>query len=194
MINRRIAISAISIATALTMLAGSTFAFFSDTAASNGNSFAAGSLDLKIGTANPAASDSISAVFTSTAMIPGGTPGSATIHLLNSGSVAGNKLYFKAGNLGGVDNNTDQPIPMARLINVTLTYDGVPVVIPDANLNTRADLDDIALGGNGLQIGILTNLGVDHTLVMTAGLDSSADNPYVNDSVTADFTATLTQD
>ncbi len=194
MINRKIAMSAMSILTALGMTAGATFAFFSDSATSTGNSFSTGSFDLKIGASAPAGSDTIGAIFLSNAMVPGATPDSSTILLRNTGSIAGNNLYLKAENVGVVDNNTDQDLgPMQRLINVTVTYDLAPVVIPDTNGNARADLEDLQVAGNGLPLGVLTDTGADHTLTITTGLDSSVNNTYLTDSVTADFRATLTQ-
>ncbi len=48
MINRKIAMSAMSIVTALALAGGATFAFFSDTATSNDNTFSTGNADLQI--------------------------------------------------------------------------------------------------------------------------------------------------
>lgn len=48
MINRRIAISAMSIVGALAIMGGATFAFFTDTAQSTGNTFSSGNADLQI--------------------------------------------------------------------------------------------------------------------------------------------------
>ncbi len=194
MINRKIAMSGMSILASLALMGGATFAFFSDSATSTGNSFAAGNFDLKIGDAAPAASDSIGAVFISNNMIPGATPTSATLFLRNTGSVPGNKVFLKVENVGGVDNNTNQPTPMPRQINITVTYDGTPISVPDTNGNARQDLEDLQIAGNGLQIGTITDLSADHTLIVTAGLDSGAGNEYQGDSVTADLRATLTQD
>ncbi|MBI5044398.1 MAG: hypothetical protein HZC02_00550 [Candidatus Levybacteria bacterium] len=194
MINRKIALSSMSIFASLALMGGATFAFFSDSATSTGNSFAAGSFDLKIGTSAPAASDSIGAVFASANMIPGATPETATIFLRNTGTVAGNKAYLKIENVGGIDNNANQPTPMTRQVDITVSLDGTPVLIPDTNGNARQDLEDLQLSGNGLQIGTITDTGVDHTLVVTAGLNSGAGNEYQGDSVTADLRATLTQD
>lgn len=47
-INSRILLSAASIAAAAALIIGATFAFFSDTETSSGNTFAAGTLDLKV--------------------------------------------------------------------------------------------------------------------------------------------------
>lgn len=46
--NKRIALSGMSILTALALIGGATFAFFSDVETSTGNTFTAGDLDLKI--------------------------------------------------------------------------------------------------------------------------------------------------
>jgi predicted ribosomally synthesized peptide with SipW-like signal peptide len=47
--NKKIALSSLSIMAALALIGGATFAFFSDTETSTGNTFTAGSLDLQIG-------------------------------------------------------------------------------------------------------------------------------------------------
>ncbi len=48
MINRRIIISSLSVITALSLMTGATFAFFTDTASSQGNSFTSGNADLQL--------------------------------------------------------------------------------------------------------------------------------------------------
>src|SRR5688572_21468959 len=47
-INKRIALRSVSIVASLALVAGATFAFFSDTETSSGNTFTAGQLDLKV--------------------------------------------------------------------------------------------------------------------------------------------------
>jgi predicted ribosomally synthesized peptide with SipW-like signal peptide len=48
MINKKIMMSAISIVSAMTLMGGATFAFFTDTATSNGNTFTSGTFDLQV--------------------------------------------------------------------------------------------------------------------------------------------------
>jgi predicted ribosomally synthesized peptide with SipW-like signal peptide len=48
MINQKIALSALSIVTALVLTGGATYAFFTDTATSNGNTFTSGTLSLLV--------------------------------------------------------------------------------------------------------------------------------------------------
>ena len=81
--NRKIVMSAFSIVTALTMMAGATFAVFTSAASNNGNTFGAGTLVLNVN-GSPTSSTPL---FTVSAAKPGDTS-TQTITLTNTGSVA----------------------------------------------------------------------------------------------------------
>ncbi len=69
MINKKIATSLMSIAGAFAIAGGATFAYFTDTAVSTGNTFAAGSLDINI----KDTSEELNAPFDVEGMMPGDT-------------------------------------------------------------------------------------------------------------------------
>ena len=198
MINRKIAMSAMSILTALGMTAGATFAFFSDTATSTANTFATGSFDLRLSDDNETVQDSIAGTFNSSIMAPGANPVTATIQLRNSGTVAGSNVHLKATNTE-TDTTPAQDIgAMSSFLQLTsASYDGgdiLPLII-DLNGNGIKDLNDLQLApGDGPEIGTLSNLNTDHPLTMTVQLHSGANNTYIGDSVSTVLSATLHQD
>src|SRR6188472_2650854 len=92
--NKKIAASAMSILASLAIMSGSTFAFFSSSATSTANIFAAGTLELLIddnNEATPAAT--VTASFGGTNMVPGSSK-SGFVSLHNDGSIAISEVKF----------------------------------------------------------------------------------------------------
>jgi predicted ribosomally synthesized peptide with SipW-like signal peptide len=206
MINSRILLSAASIAAAGALMVGATFAFFSSTATSTGNVFAAGTFDLRLTDDNQGPADTVDTTWNSSNMAPGTNPVTASLKFRNTGTIAGDHVHFKAANTV-TDNGTGESIgAMDSLLEITAaTYDtdgdgvGLPPAnilasIPDTNGNGWKDLDDLESLSDGMQLGALTDISVDHTLSMTVQLKSTADNTYQGDSVGTVFTGTLHQD
>ncbi len=187
-----------SIMTSLSLATGAAFAFFSDTGTSTGNSFATGSFDLRLSDNNETALDNISGTFNSSTMAPGANPVTATMQLRNSGTVAGNNVHLRAANTVTDAGDAENLGAMSSLLQITVaTYDGADILplIVDLNSNGIKDLNDLELApGDGPQVGLLTDTGPDHPLVMTVQLHSTANNTYIGDSVSTVFTATLHQD
>lgn len=183
MINSRILLSAASIAAAASLMAGATFALFSDSGTSNTNVFASGTLDLKLTDSNETALDNVTASFGGTNLAPGACTGSQTLTLKNDGSINGNSVTVAATNSEGVLS------PYLRL-NV-LTYNGSTVLpLTDSNANAWSDLKDLQVSGLSLA-GITA--GSSKALVMDVCLDSSAPNAVQGLSDTLDLTVTLNQ-
>lgn len=196
MINRKIFLSGLSILSALSIMAGATFAFFSDSGTSSGNIFSSGTFDLKLSDNNETVVDNVSATWSASDMAPGGATVSATLNLRNSGTVAGDHVHFKAANTVTDNPASENDGSMAKHLAVTsMTYDAVNILplFSDTNGNGRIDLEDLEAVGDGVNIGGLTNLGVDHPLVMGIWLDADTNNTYQGDSTSTIFTAALHQ-
>lgn len=192
--NKKIFLSAASILTALALIAGATYAYFSDVGTSSNNVFASGTFDLKLTDDNQTALDNVSETWTGTNMAPGGTAVTADLKFKNSGTVAGDHVHIKATNTPTDNGDAEDLGPMAKHLQITaITYDGNPVTVPDTNGNGHADLQDLDVAAPGIKLGSLTDLNTDHTLHMSVQLDSDADNTYQGDQVVTVFTATLDQ-
>lgn len=188
--NTKIALSTLSILTALSLVGGATFAFFSDSGTSNDNFFSIGTLDLKLSDDTPETDqDNVTASFGGTDLVPGATV-SGQLRLKNSGSINADHAEIAV-----VNNNSDGTNPLDEVLELlTLDYDGSSVLsqVADANGNTYKDLDDLAT--SGLDNLSLTDIGVNHPLDLTVQMRSDAGNVYQGDSVDSDWTITLNQD
>lgn len=194
LINTRIGLSLLSIAAALAIMAGATFAFFSDVSTSSNNVFSTGTLDLVLSDADESGQQSVTASFGGS-LTPNTCTGAQTLFLRNDGTIAGDHAEVTVGNVINDSNNDANPDMHSFLRINSLTYDGVNVTsqITDVNTNGHLDLADWAAGGGLDNLG-LTNLGSSHPLVMDICLDDSAGNTIQGDSVTSTFTVTLNQD
>jgi spore coat-associated protein N len=206
MINKKIAASALSIVTALSLMGGATYAFFSDTGTSSANSFATGTLNLKLSDAAvnggtlETDQDTVTSSFGSDTLIPGSCTGVQTLNLKNSGTVAANhaEVHLTANAVTDAGTPANPDIDAFLRIN-SLNYDGggsLLGLITDTNGNTWVDLDDWE---NVANAGVLDNLaltdtGVNHPLTMDVCLNSTADNTVQGDSVLTTFTIDLNQD
>ena len=112
MINKKIALSLLSIASALVIVGGATFAFFSDTKTSTENTFAAGTLEVNITDQNA------DTLFESEAIVSNWAPGDQSFvnfDVKNVGSLPVNLRGFATGTWGdsGLDSQN-----MVKVIQV----------------------------------------------------------------------------
>jgi predicted ribosomally synthesized peptide with SipW-like signal peptide len=186
--NIRIALSSLSILTALALMGGATFAFFSDVGTSNNNVFAAGTFDLLLSDDTPETlQDDVVASFGGENMAPGDCTTSQQLRLRNSGTVAGDHVDITT-------TNSDSTIaPFLRLDTLDYDLGNVLANIDDVNLNGYKDLDDWEADPDGLQNLPLTNLGTDHTLDVVVCLDESATIGVEGLSDVVNLSATLRQ-
>ena len=122
---KKVLFSLAALALVIGMVGAGTFAYFSDTETSNGNTFAAGTLDLKVGGKD----DPIAAQITISNMKPGDT-GSKTVALANAGTVNGTvKLHIKNVTNSEGDNTSEsetdkvEPGDLGAALLVTIKYD-----------------------------------------------------------------------
>jgi len=191
---KKIAASLVTIGATGALLAGATFAFFSDTGTSSGNVFSSGTLDLKLTDANETDQDSVTASFGGI-LNPGQCTGNQTLFLKNTGTIGANHAEVRVANVV-TDTNNDASLDMHTFLRInTLTYDAADVTsqITDLNGNGFKDLADWE-GGSGLDNLALTNLNSSHPLVLDVCLDNTAGNTLQGDSVTSTFTVDLNQD
>lgn len=173
MINRKIAISAVSILSAVTMLGSSAFAVFSSQATNNNNSFGTGTLVLQINGQSPTSTGIINV----TGKMPGDTV-SGALELHNNGSVPASSVQVTGFTLGG---NTE----LAPKLNV--------VFFADTNANGIQDNGEASLGAstmdnvvwNGYTLpGVTLSANSSYHLGMSVNFDQSADSTLQNKSMT----------
>lgn len=192
--NKRILFSLVSIGTMALLVGSATYAYFSNSGTSTGNTFSTGTLDLKLSDSNETALDSVTASFGST-LSPGTCTGNQTLSFRNEGTVVANHAEVAIANVV-TDTNNDATPDMDSFLRInSLTYDSTDVSgqITDANLNGYKDLSDWEASLTALDNLALTDLNVNHSLVMDICLDNTAGNPIQGDSISSTFTVTLNQ-
>lgn len=191
----------------------STWAWFQDTESSSGNTFTAGTFDLKVSDADEGFGDGVSATWTMSNMEPGVTTvGPLSVNLQNSGTVAADHVEIsfshsidEATNPVESDiNPASTPGEMARWIEVTLMiYDGVDfkATYTDANGNGFFDLEDVTLAPYTNAGGPLDNLvppppnsGGTRSFTIALKFNAGATNDIQGDILTTTVTFTLNQD
>jgi len=208
---KKIILSFITVLSVVSIAAGTTLALWSDSGQSSGNTFAAGTLDLKLSDTNETNTDNVTVTWSGSAMTPGGSTVTGNLLVRNIGNPAADHVHFTVGNTiteasSGV--GTSSASPMDRNLQITaLSFDGSSVLtyLTDVNGNGWIDLDDweqTASPGLGDHDGSLvpshgtlplTDLSTDHTLSMTAQLNSVSPDANQGDSVASVITATLHQ-
>ena len=193
------------------LVGASTFAWFQDTETSTGNTFTAGTMDLKVSDWDEGFGDGVSATWTMSNMTPGVTTvGPFSVLLQNSGSIAANHVEIsfshsidEATNPVESDTNpASTPGEMARWIEITLmTYNGVDfkATYTDANGNGFFDLEDVTLSPYTDVGGPLDNLspligGGTRAFTMALKFNAGATNDIQGDILTTTVTFTLNQD
>jgi len=190
---------------------GSTKAVWSDSGQSTGNTFQAGTLDLKLSDDNQTDLDTVTVTWAGSGMLPGGSGATATLNLKNVGSPAADHVHFSVANSITEDTSlvgaASVDLITKHLQVTSLTYDGTDIrsfnLIPDSNANNYLDLADMAAAGSiGMSTGLLTDnppklvlndLDTDHPLVMTVRLNSDSPDENQGDLNTMTVTATLHQ-
>ena len=207
MLNKKIALSTMSILASLALLGGATFAFFSDAGSSSDNVFNAGTLDMELSDGNQEDLDDVAATW-GLASAPGDTF-TGDLRITNTGSVDANHVELKFVNT--VDEADSGPgtvatIPMDRVIEITtfgwdsdgngsLETDLLAGVV-DSNGNTIKDLDDlenqVADDFDDLLFGGTDT--ADHVLRIAGRLHPTLTvDQHQGDSVDMDLTVTMNQ-
>ena len=203
--------SLIVIGAVLTALGAGTLAWFSDTETSSGNTFTAGTLDLKVNDWNEGFGDGVSATWTMSNMTPGVTTvGPFSVSLQNSGSIAANHVEISFSHsideaTNPVESDTNQastPGEMARWIEITsMTCNGGDFEdnYTDANGNGFFDLEDVTMSPytnvGGPLDNLLAPIGAG-TVAFTMALkfNAGATNDIQGDILTTTVIFTLNQD
>lgn len=191
--NRKILFSTISILSALALMSGATFAFFSSTATSTGNVFAAGTLTMQLDDNDeitPAAT--VVASFGGTSLAPGGAV-SGFVSMHNSGSIAMAEV-----NLSSTETVLSSP-DLAGKLNITSAKIGTESTCTTAPVDITLSFTNLgalnALGAPGFDLpSSALAAGATKYLCMTFTLDSGTDNTYQGKSITESFSFTGHQD
>lgn len=200
--NKRIVLSVVSIVFSLTLLAGATFAFFSDVGTSTGNVFAAGVLNLQLDDADeptPAETVTGSINTTLTPLAPGqSVTGFVSLH--NGGSLPIAEVEFAA------DRTDTGTSTLPGVLHLTSVKTG------SNETCTTGDTDHTAAVAAGIADGLapitlqelidtsgfdaLPALGVGETyfLCLTTTMDATAGDEHQNTSATVDLIFTGHQD
>ncbi|MBI2034686.1 MAG: hypothetical protein HYT11_03070 [Candidatus Levybacteria bacterium] len=184
MINKKIALSGLSILASLSLMLGATYAFFSSTATSTDNVFGTGTLELLLDDVDDTTpATTVDASFGDSSMAPGDeTSGFISMH--NDGSID-----IAEVNLGATETVSSSP-DLAGKLNITSakidsvsTCDDAPTNI-SGSFTTLAALNstDLDLPGSGILAG-----GTRY-LCMTFELDEGTDDTYQGKSITETFT------
>jgi spore coat-associated protein N len=212
---KKFLILALALVTVLGMVGGA-FAYFQDTETSTGNTFTAGTLDLKVGDGNEDYGDGVSTTWMMSNMIPGVTGcGPYSVNLKNTGTLEGDHLEISFSHAiidtPDVPSDTDPhstPDKLAKWIEIVgMSYDTINFVsiynahptACDANLNGIFDLDDLTKAPWAGDGGYLDNLKpvpphVGQTNFTTQlKFNAGATNDIQGDTLTTTVTFTLNQ-
>jgi len=209
MINKKIALSLLSIASALVIVGGATFAFFSANATSSDNTFASGTLNLFLDDANESAADnSVTTSISASDFAPGAsTSGFISLHNPGTLPIAEVEMTMDTAETANPGADSD----MRDVLNLTVLLDDTT---PDSVCSggtdltstidtqvgngfgplTLAEFDDTSdefdafLTGTGLASGATRNV------CFTVAFDSGAGNIYQGDAVNTTITFTANQD
>ncbi|MHB8966904.1 MAG: TasA family protein [Thermoleophilia bacterium] len=204
--KRNITAGLLFIIVALALVGTGTYAYFSDTASSTGNSFTSGSMGMKQADDDEGPVDAtISETWVMENMQPcvtvAGDVSSCdsnsrtlnTISYYNHGSILGDHMEFSFSFSGDV--------AMAEYIRILhLQYDGyIPLSagsLSDTNGNGYPDLEDLASPLNSSKLDNLPKVNAlgHRDLTMDLGFSSTAGNTMQGKSMTMVVTATLNQD
>lgn len=185
-VQKRILASFVMVGLASAGLGAGVFALFSDTAASSGNIFTAGVLDLEIdGPGN------LESFLGGSAMLPGRTF-NGTLAIRNDGDVGGSDVDLDIAvdieTSGGVDGAGN----IAEVLRIdVLTYGGAPIAVPDRNGNGHVDLDDWDADNGATRD--LPDPGAGSDLYLEVTFDLLAGNLYMGDSANVTFQFLLSQ-
>jgi spore coat-associated protein N len=208
-------ILALAVILALGMIGGA-FAYFQDTETSSGNTFTAGSLDLKISDDDEfPPQDGINTTWSMDNMVPGvSNVGQRSVILINSGVTAGDHVEISFSHIiidtpdVPSDTNPDStPGEMAKWLEIeSMSYFDTTFIgahptpghtIIDANHNGFFDLEDVTLPENSLALDNLKVPGTlghaQKTFVMTLMFNAGATNDIQGDTLITTVTFILNQ-
>ena len=203
--NRRIAMSALSILSTLALTGGAAFAFFSDTNTSTGNTFSAGTLNLQLDDENEAfTSGSVTSSLTGTNLAPNATSDLGFISLHNSGTIAMAEVEL------GVDKTADDAdaFLLEDVLDLTVTTgsdstcaggtDQTPsIAAVVGNLLMPLTLSELVASDYDALPGLAAeNAGTtdEYYVCFDATMKASAGNDYQGDTATFTFSFTGNQD
>lgn len=189
-LKRSILLSLLTIATATGVGAYGTFAYFTDTEESTSNLFSAGTLDLVLEDESD-----VDAFITAGNFAPGDSAAGDLV-LKNEGSISSNDGDGHTVSLS-MDSTVTQTdadagtTDMAQYLEITtLTYDGSPLSVTDANGNGYADLDDLAAASFS---GLSDPGAAGKVLDLAVSFHTDAGNDLQGDTVNLALTFTLEQ-
>jgi len=182
-INRKVLASVFIISMLAFSLGYGTMSLFSDTETSSGNTFTAGTLNLKVGDNDPTTWN-----FAISNLKPGDS-GSESVTVTNTGTLDG-KLSITFSNLVDAENvvyepelpDTDADGELAEVLHLVITIDGTTIYDGMASGITGASLPDYSLGH-----------GVSKTFTVAYGIDSAVGNNIQSDIAGFDITFSLAQ-
>ncbi len=185
MINKKIVLSALSIVTSLTLMAGATYAYFTDTATSTNNRFQTGTLDIVL-TDHNADTAFVNELFTTTWL-----PGQDTIvkfDVHNNGTLP---VHLR-GAATGVWNDAGLAPDMVKVVRVE-HWNGSSWVTLKNDPNGISDYFYYTHNGNagGTYFEILPSGMAQFQL--TVRLDPTADNNYQNKTFTSSLSVEARQ-
>lgn len=202
MINKKIAFSTMSILSALALMGGATFAFFTNAGTSSNNIFASGTLDLQLDDEDEQFTDSVTGSIGGENMAPGDSV-NGFISLHNNGSIDIGEVLFGATKTGFVDNGGGN---LEDVLNLTIGTDSASNCESPDDLTTTIDtaigggdgtltLAEIIASDYDALVGLTAPVSAGDTyfLCMDAELDGDAGNIYQGDSVTVSFDFTAKQ-
>ncbi|MDI6689522.1 MAG: TasA family protein [Actinomycetota bacterium] len=217
--NLRILKSILIIITILTLVGGATVAYFTDTETSTGNTFTAGTFDLKVADNNEDYGDGVHETWTMKNMIPGVTTCGGMVLLKNFGSIEADHVEIEVSNdCIEAGNEESDTLPksaegMDEYIQIThMEYYGRLLLFTDTD-DPDADDDDPAtpwnevddVNGNGFidlddfeqkpidDLKPVPTPDIGRCFIMYLKFHKSAPNDYQGDKCDMTMTFTLNQ-
>lgn len=217
---RKFILSVLAIILALGLAGTGALAYFSDTETSLGNSYNAGTLELKVSDGDPATwGDGCSETWVLTNIIPGAGANdvdmvTANVYLRRVGTVTPDHLEIQASidldeTIGVVESDTDPASTaedMAKKIEIiAMTYDGTNLLATKLNKDADGDpiatLNDLTFDPDGSPSNGLDDLTIpaDHAFgtIFTMSLqwiEGPDDNDFQGDTLELEVHFTLNQD
>lgn len=205
--NTKIALSSVSILASLAIVAGATFAFFSDSATSTGNTFNSGTLNLLVDDVNESPAPTITGSLSISNFAPGqSTSGFISLH--NPGTIdiaevemTADTTPFSPDPDGSDIRNVlqltvllDDSTPDAACSGGVSRTDDIEAQVGDtfapltlAEFDNGSDVFDAFLTGTGLPASSTRNV------CFTVTFDSAASNIYQGDTADTTFSFTANQ-
>jgi predicted ribosomally synthesized peptide with SipW-like signal peptide len=182
MISKKLLASIVVIGILAFAIGWGTYSYFSDTETSSGNTFSAGTLDLKVDS-----KDDPLGVYFSVSDVKPGDSGSKNIVLSNSGTLAG-KAYIHFKNVVDSPGTTPEPEPTPD--NGELSQNLYIKVLVDSTVKAEGYLFNIK--SNSYELGTIAGSG-SLTVTIQWNIPSDVGNVIMGDSVTFDIEFSLQQ-